>query len=166
MWDFVTFIIVDGIVRGKRAILPAMSDIVDPRHEALCEHLFQRTCGVLGMRGFEMRPLRRRVRGCGKLRSYALGYTKLGEKLVTIDLYTPRTMKTRKIDAILRVICHELAHHQAPPRIVRSWFRAVRVIHHPKFWRQFKKNVELLKRDEMLGPLFAHDAVADARDSG
>ena len=127
---------------------------MDPRHEALCEHLFQRACGVLGMRGFGMRALRRRVRGRGKLRSYALGYTKLGEKLVTIDLYTPRTMKPRKLDAVLRVICHELTHHQEPPKLFRSWYRLVRVIHHPKFWRRYKKNVELLKQDEMLGPLF------------
>ncbi|MFH1077827.1 MAG: hypothetical protein V1745_00885 [Patescibacteria group bacterium] len=133
-----------------------MADIIDPRHEALCEHLFRRACGVLGMPGFEMRPLRRRVRGRGKLRSYALGYTKLGVKSITIDLYTPRTMKARKMDAILRVICHELAHHQQPPRILRSWFRAVRMIHHPAFWQQVKKNVELLKKDEMLGPLFSN----------
>jgi hypothetical protein len=131
-----------------------MSDIVDPRHEAYCEHLFQRACGVLGVRGFEMRPLRRRVRGRGKLRSYALGYTKLGEKLITIDLYTPRTMKPRKLDAILRVIVHELTHHQEPPKLFRSWFRLVRRIHHPAFWRRYKKNVELLKKDEMLAPLF------------
>jgi len=131
-----------------------MSDIIDPRHEALMEHLFKRTCKVLDLPGFEMRPLRRRVRGRGKLRSYALGYTKLGSKLVTIDLYTPRTMKPRRTDAILRVICHELAHHQAPPRIVRSWFKLVRMIHHPQFWEQYKKNVALVAKDEMLAPYF------------
>lgn len=132
-----------------------MSDIIDPRHEALMEHLFQRACLVLGMPGFEMRPLRRRVRGRGKLRSFALGYTKLGQKLVTIDLYTPRTMKPRKVDAILRVVCHELAHHQAPPRLARSWFRLVREIHHPQFWMQVKKNVAKLSEDEMLAPYFS-----------
>lgn len=134
--------------------IPAMSDIIDPRHEAFVEHLFQRACTVLEMPGFEMRPLRRRVRGKGKLRSYALGYTKLGQKMVTIDLYTPRTMKPRKIDAILRVVCHELAHHQKPPRLYRHWFRWVRKIHHPPFWTQFKKNVEALKKDELLGTFF------------
>lgn len=132
-----------------------MADIIDPRHEAYVEHLFKRACVILEMPGFEMKPLRRRVRGVGKLRSYALGYTKIGEKSVTIDLYTPRTMKPRKLDAILRVICHELAHHQQPPRLYRSWFRITRKIHHPYFWRQYKKNVEVLSRDEVLGPLFA-----------
>lgn len=107
------------------------------------------------MPGFELKPLRRRVRGRGKLRSYALGYTKIGTKSVTIDLYTPRTMQPRKIDAILRVICHELAHHQAPPRIVRSWFKSVRLIHHPQFWAQVKRNVAALQKDEVLGTLFA-----------
>jgi len=132
-----------------------MPDILDPRHEALAEHLFKRACLVLEMPGFEMRPLRRRVRGKGKLRSYALGYTKLGEKLITIDLYTPRTSKPRKLDAILRVICHELAHHQSPPRLCRRWFRFVRVIHHPEFWAQVKKNVEKLRQDEVLGFYFS-----------
>lgn len=129
-------------------------DTLDPRHEALVEHLFRRTCGVLGMEGFELRPLRRRVRGVGKLRSLRLGYTKLGEKRLTVDLYTPRTMQPRKIDAILRVIAHELAHHQAPPRVYRRGFRLFRRIHHPVFWQQVKKNVTVLMKDEMLAPYF------------
>lgn len=131
-----------------------MSDLIDPRHEQLVEHLFKRACQVLAMPGFELRPLRRRVRGVGKLHSYKLGYTKLGEKLVTIDLYTPRTMKPRKLDAILRVICHELAHHQSPPRLCRQGFRLIRLAHHPKFWQQVKRNVECLKRDEALAAYF------------
>lgn len=131
-----------------------MSDIVDPRHEAQVDALFRRACWVLGAPGFELRPLRRRVRGRGKLRSFALGYTKLGEKTITVDLYTPRTMKPRKLDAILRVACHEIAHHQEPPRVFRSWFRLVRRIHHPQFWRQVKKNVDALSKDEVLGVYF------------
>ena len=131
-----------------------MSDTMDPRHEALVEHLFRRSCLVLGLPGFELRPLRRRVRGRGKLRSYALGYTKIGEKLITVDLYTPRTCHPRKLDAILRVICHELAHHQAPPRLYRHWFKLVRIIHHPAFWKQCKANVAALERDEHLKQFF------------
>jgi len=131
-----------------------MSDIVDPRHEALVEHLFQRTLKVLELPGFELRPLRRRVRGTGKLRSFAYGYTRIGVKLVTIDLYTPRTMKPRKMDAILRVISHELAHHQKPPRLRRSWFRWVREIHHPPFWTQYRRNVTKLEKDEVLCQYF------------
>ncbi len=132
-----------------------MSDIIDPQHEQHVQNIFQHSCKILGMEGFELRPLRRRVRGKGKLRSLALGYTKLGEKLITVDLYTPRTMKHRQIDAILRVICHELAHHQAPPRLKRVWFRYVREIHHPTFWKQYKKNVALLAQDELLKAYFA-----------
>jgi hypothetical protein len=132
----------------------AMSDIVDPQHEAHIAQLFRRACLVLDMDGYELRPLRRRVRGRGKLRSLALGYTKIGSKVVTIDLYTPRTMKPRKIDAILRVICHELAHHQAPPRLKREWFRWVRQIHHPAFWKQYKQNIQVLTKDEELRVYF------------
>lgn len=132
-----------------------MSDIIDPIHEAFVQQLFRRSLEVLDMPGFELRALRRRVRGKGKLRSLTLGYTKLGEKLVTIDLYTPRTMKARKMDAILRVICHELAHHQSPPRLYRHWFRLVRKSHHPHFWAQYKRNVAALAKDEVLKPYFA-----------
>ncbi len=132
----------------------AVSDILDPRHEALVEHLFQRVLVVLDMPGFELRPLRRRVRGVGKLRSFAYGYTRIGEKSVTIDLYTPRTCKPRKLDAILRVVCHELAHHQKPPRLYRHWFKLVRMIHHPPFWTQYRRNVKKLEEDEMLKVYF------------
>lgn len=141
-----------------------MPDLIDPRHEALVEHLFQRVCLVLEMPGFELKPLRRRMRGKGKFRSFRYGYTRLNEKSVTIDLYTPRTMQTRKMDAILRVVCHELAHHQSPPRIVlmqkrtRSLFRITirRMIlaHHPEFWQRVKKNVELISQDEVLKEYF------------
>ncbi|MFZ2804626.1 MAG: hypothetical protein WA001_05410 [Patescibacteria group bacterium] len=132
-----------------------MADIVDPQHEMHVEQLFRRTCSVLGMDGYALRPLRRRVRGRGKLRSLALGYTKIGSKVITVDLYTPRTMKPRKTDAILRVICHELAHHQAPPRIIRRWFRQVRMIHHPQFWAQYKQNVAQIGKDDVLRAYFA-----------
>ncbi|MEN9557691.1 MAG: hypothetical protein RL141_60 [Candidatus Parcubacteria bacterium] len=130
-------------------------DTLDPRHEQLVEHLFRRACTVLGMPGFELRPLRRRVRGTGKLRSLRLGYTKIGEKRMTVDLYTPRTMQPRKMDAILRVIAHELAHHQAPPQVIRRGFRLIRSAHHPAFWKQCKVNVALMQRDEMLRVYFA-----------
>jgi hypothetical protein len=135
-----------------------MSDLIDPRHEAMVEHLFQRACIVLEQPGFELRPLRRRVRGVGKLRSYRLGYTKLGEKKITVDLYTPRTMQPRKTDAILRVIAHELAHHQSPPRVYRRGWHLVRMIHHPPFWTQYKKNVKKMIDDEMLGKYFVEHA--------
>lgn len=129
-------------------------DILDPRHEQLVEHLFRRACVVLNMPGFALRPLRRRVRGTGKLRSLRLGYTTLGTPRITVDLYTPRTSQPRKLDAILRVIAHELAHHQAPPCIARRGFRLVRYAHHPAFWRQVKQNVAVFQKDDVLGAYF------------
>ncbi len=133
-----------------------MSDLLDPKHEALVDHLFQRACLVLKMPGFELRPLRRRSRGQGRLRMLRLGYTRLDEKQITVDLYTPRTMKPRRLDAILRVICHELTHHLEPPKLWHRWFsRPIRVIHHPRFWKRYKANVELLRNDEMLGSFFS-----------
>ena len=131
-----------------------MADIVHAEHEVLVDQLFRRSCEVLGMPHFEWRPLRRRVRGHGHSRTIALGYTKIGTNLITLDLYTPRTMVPRKIDAILRVVCHELAHHQSPPRVVRRWFRISRRIHHPEFWMQCKQNIISLQQDELLKVYF------------
>jgi hypothetical protein len=129
-------------------------DTLDPRHEQLVEHAFRRACALFEMPGFELRPLRRRARGRGKLYSLRLGYTKIGERKMTVDLYTPRTMQPRKMDAILRVIAHEFAHHQAPPCIARRGFRLVRYAHHPAFWKQCKENVAMMERDELLGAYF------------
>ncbi len=131
-----------------------MPDILDPRHEALVEHLFQRTCVILDMKGFTLRPMRRRVRGVGTFRSLTYGHTRPGIPVITVDLYTPRTMKMRKMDAILRVIVHELTHHQVPPRLYRRGFHFIRRAHHPQFWSRYKKNVSLLAKDEMLGVYF------------
>lgn len=133
-----------------------MADIIDPRHEALIEHLFKRTESLLGFSGFLLKPLRRRKRGIGKFHSYNQGYTELGSKSMTVDLYTPRTMKPRKTAAILRVIAHEFAHHQKPPKRMGGWFRgpARIVTHHPIFWGQYKKNVAKMKRDDVLGNHF------------
>lgn len=133
-----------------------MADIIDPRHEALTEHLFRRSERLLGFSGFVLKPLRRRMRGRGKYSSIRLGYTELGKKYMTIDLYTPRTMKPRKIAAILRVYAHEFAHHQKPPRRMRDWFAGPSrvVVHHPIFWKQYKKNVANMIRDDVLGKHF------------
>jgi predicted SprT family Zn-dependent metalloprotease len=131
-----------------------MSDILDPRHEALVEHLFRRVCLLLGLPDFELKPMRRRLRGKGAFRSFKYGYTRLNEKSVTIDLYTPKTMTTRRMDSILRVICHELAHHQAPPRTVIFRRRLCRLAHHPEFWQQVKSNVELISKDEVIAEYF------------
>jgi len=130
-----------------------MPDIIDPRHEAQVEFLFRRACSVLKMPEFELRPLRRRVRGKrGSLRSYNQGYTTIGEKKITVDLYTPQTMKPRKMGAILRVVCHELAHHQEPPAYFWKGWKRVHASHHPRFWRRYKKNVAILGKDELLLP--------------
>lgn len=129
-------------------------DLLDPRHEAQVEYLFQRVCVLLGMKGFTLRPLRRRVRGTGKFHSLTYGHTRVGTPIITVDLYTPRTMKTRKLDAILRVIAHELTHHQVPPRLYRRGFHFVQRAHHPRFWSRYKKNVAMLAKDEVLGGYF------------
>ena len=131
-----------------------MSDIIDPRHEQLVEFLFRRASLLLGFPGFSLEPLRRRKRGRGKFRSFRLGYTNLDAKKITVDLYTPRTMKPRKVDAILRVIAHELAHHADPPRRVRVFFSSAWQSHHPSFWRTYKRFVAALAHDEITGTHF------------
>lgn len=137
-----------------RSMDSLVADICDPSHEERVHFLFKRVCLLLQMEEFELRPLRRRKRGEGKFRSFRLGYTRLDTKRITIDFYTPKTMQPRQTDAILRVICHELAHHQEPPRLYRSGFRLLRRSHHPHFWKRYKQNVELLKQDHVLKEYF------------
>ena len=131
-----------------------MSDIINPQHEELIAHIFQRCLIVLKMPGFQFKALRRKKRGRGKFNKTVYGYTKLGQKMITIDLYTPRTAKPRKIDAIIRVIAHELAHHQQPPRYFLKGFKLVKIIHHPYFWQQYKKNILLFQKDVILRQYF------------
>ncbi len=107
------------------------------------------------MRGFTFRPmLVRKVAVTDVKRAYRLGHTNLKTKIVTVDIYTARLRKPKKMSAILAVIAHELAHHEQKPYRQRYRGRWINRIHYPSFYRQVKKNMEKFKKDALLGRYF------------
>lgn len=116
---------------------------------------FARACGVLKLHGFTFRPMLGRTAPVSNVkRAYRLGHTNIKTKTVTVDIYTARLRKQKKMSAILGVIAHELAHHQKSPYRERYRGRWINRIHYPAFYRQVKKNMEKFKKDEKLRNYF------------
>ncbi len=71
-----------------------------------------------------------------KNKSYIIGHTSIGGNTITLDIYTARLRKPKKISAILAVLVHEIAHHQKPP--YRQWHRGRWIArqHFPRFYKK------------------------------
>ncbi len=108
---------------------------------------------ILKMRNVSFRPMVRR-KAVDSRKGYMLGRTNLKTGLITIDIYTARKRENKKISSILRVLCHEVAHHQKKP--YRQLYRRKWIVrqHYPAFYRQVNKNVEKLKKDREVGVYF------------
>jgi len=87
-------------------------------------------------------------------RGYIMGHTKIGGNIITLDIYTARLRKPKKISSILSVLAHEIAHHQKPP--YRQWYLGRWIVrqHFPRFYKQVTKNLEKMKDNEMIGKYF------------
>lgn len=117
---------------------------------------FARACDILKLSGFTFRPMLGRTAPVANVKhAYRLGHTNIKTKTVTVDIYTARLRKQKKMSAILGVIAHELAHHQKPPYRQRYRGRWINRIHYPAFYRQVKKNMERFKKDALLGQYFS-----------
>ena len=116
---------------------------------------FNRASEVLKLTGFTFRPMLGRKAAVADIkRAYRLGHTNLKPKIVTVDIYTARLRKPKKMSAILAVIAHELAHHEKKPYRQKYRGRWINRIHYPSFYRQVKKNMEKFKKDAVLGRYF------------
>lgn len=117
-------------------------------HE-ICTH----ACKILKYPHIEIKSMNR-TRSIGKNKSYVLGYTNLKRNIVTLDIYTARLRKPKKISAILHVLAHELAHHQKPP--YREWYKGRWIVrqHFPRFYKQVCKNIKKFKKDKTLKQYF------------
>jgi len=87
-------------------------------------------------------------------RSYRLAHTSLKNKTITVDIYTPRFRKPKSIRSILNILAHEIAHHQKLPFRQRFRGRIITRQHYPAFYEQVNKNIEKIKRDEILKEYF------------
>lgn len=115
----------------------------------ICEQVFK----LLKTENLKFRPMRR-LKKINTKRSYVLGRTNLRTKMITIDIFTPINRKPKKVSSILRVLCHEIAHHQKPPYRQFYKFRWITRQHYPKFYKQVEKNILKCKNDEIIGKYF------------
>ena len=102
----------------------------------------------------KFRPMIRKNNRVNTRQGYAIGRTNLKTGLITIDIFTPKFRKPKAIASILRILAHEIAHHQKPP--YRSKFRHKTIIrrHYPAFYKQVNKNILKFKKDKRLSNLF------------
>ena len=125
---------------------------MNPAHKQLVNHLFTRACIILRRSDLSFRSLQ--SRGARNPKNFTLGHTNLKNKTITIDIYTPKFRKPKSINSILRVIAHEIAHHQKLPYRQRYKGHLITRKHYPAFYKQVTKNIEKFKKDEVLGEYF------------
>jgi len=109
---------------------------------------------VIGLSGLRFRPMCRRNDRVNDKRGFVIGRTNLKTGLITIDIFTPKFRKPKKISSILRTLAHEAAHHQKPPYRSRFMGRIINRCHYPVFYRQVTRNINKLKRDKALEAYF------------
>lgn len=119
------------------------------QHEFEVRKAIDRAFKVLRAKGFTFKVMQRH-KPVAKNAGYVEGHTSFADKSVTIDIYTARLRKPKKISAILSVLAHEVAHHQKPPYRERHRGRWIIRYHYPKFYKQVNKNIAKLKKDKEL----------------
>jgi len=122
------------------------------------EEEIQNICGqalnLFGISRLKFRPMRRQDSHVNTKRGFVIGRTNLKTGLITIDIFTPKFRKPKKISSILRTLAHEAAHHQKLPYRSRFRGRIITRIHYPIFYRQVTRNIKKLKKDKILGEYF------------
>jgi hypothetical protein len=100
-------------------------------------------------KNLKFRPMNRKNHVNTK-RGFVIGHTNLKTGLITIDIFTPKFRKPKKIASILRILCHEIAHHQKKPYQQRYQGRIITRRHFPVFYRQVTRNIKKLRAANML----------------
>ncbi len=128
------------------------------------EEIIQNLCGqainiikpgrITGDKKLYFRPMTRKNNHVNTGHGYIIGRTNLKTGLITVDIFTPKFRKAKAIASILRILAHEIAHHQKPP--YRSRFNHKFIIrrHYPAFYRQVKRNILKFKKDNILKEYF------------
>ena len=83
-------------------------------------------------------------------RGFVIGRTNLRTGLISIDIWTPKERRPKKLSSIMRTLCHEVAHHQKKPYRQRYRGRIINRIHYPIFYRQVQRNINKLKKKNIL----------------
>jgi hypothetical protein len=117
------------------------------------ENIFNLACNCLKVTGFSFRVIKRKA-PINSARSYSIAYTNLQTKIVAVDIFTPKRRQPRSINSFLRLIAHEVAHHQQKP--YKQLFREKLITrsHYPAFYQQVNNNIDKFKKDPVLRQYF------------
>ena len=116
--------------------------------EQLIQLLFRRVCQILRFNDIKLEIMQRR--GSKSNTRYTKGYINLKTKLIVLDIYTPKTMKPKSLNGLIRTIAHEIAHLQEMPFQQRYKGRWIVRQHYPKYYAQVEKNLDKIKTDPIL----------------
>ena len=118
------------------------------------EIIFQKACKCLRAKGFSFKPMNRQAPIKNTARNFSVGYTNLKTKLIALDIFTPKKRQPKSINSLLRIIAHEIAHHQKKP--YKQFFKGrwITRSHYPGFYKQVNKNIAKLKKDTELSQYF------------
>ena len=105
-----------------------------------------------GFKDLKLQIMKRQ--GSKSNKKYVLGYINLKTKVIVLDIYTPKTLKPKSLNGLIRTIVHEVAHIQRPPYKQFHRGRWIARIHYPKFYKQVDKNLDRVKKDPILGMHF------------
>ena len=118
------------------------------------QNVCDRALILFGIDRLKFRPMRRKDDRVNTKRGFVIGRTNLKTGLITIDIFTPKFRKPKKISSILRTLAHEAAHHQKMPYRSRFRGRIITRIHYPILYRQVTKNINKFKKDRALEVYF------------
>ena len=117
-------------------------------HEELVFILFERIKLILEVPELSLKIMKRR--GSKSERRYILGYINLRKKLITLDIYTPKTLEPKSLNSLIKTLAHEIAHLQKPPFRQRHKRRWILRQHFPEFYQQVEKNILKIREDKVL----------------
>ena len=118
------------------------------------QNVCEQAINIFGLNRLKFRPMRRRDDHVNTKRGFVIGRTNLKTGLITIDIFTPKFRKPKKISSILRTLSHEAAHNQKMPYRSRYNGRIITRIHYPIFYHQVTRNINKLKKDKVLNKYF------------
>ncbi len=121
-------------------------------HEELVFILFERITDILGFKDLSLKIMKRK--GSKSNKNYVLGYINLRKKLIVLDVYTPKTLKPKSLNGLIRTLAHEIAHLQKPPYRQRHKGRWIIRQHYPEFYTQVEKNIKKIRKDTSLNMHF------------
>ncbi len=119
------------------------------RHAQLVELMFVRVLEILKIKNVHLRIMRRQ--GSKSNENYTLGYIDLRKRIICLDIITPKTLKPKSLNGLIRTLAHEIAHLQKPPYRERYKRRWITRQHYPEFYKQVEKNITKIKKDPILG---------------